>query len=117
MVEEISLTLFGRVQGVNLRWMTKNYCDISGIKGYIMNKEDGTVFIVAQGEKNKLNSFLRWIQNNPGLSKIEEMNCKWKTPSMQFKEFSISREKNYVSDKARSIVNLGRRTIKKNRHT
>ena len=47
-IEELEVELKGRVQGVNFRWMTKRFADKLGLKGYVMNKEDGSVFLTVQ---------------------------------------------------------------------
>jgi len=107
-MEGIIINLYGRVQGVNFRNMIKGFCDSNGIKGFVVNKEDGSVFVEAQGQKEKLTEFLKWVQGNPGLVHLSGMDYKWKKSSVNYKEFTISREGNYIVDKAKSILNLGR---------
>jgi len=105
---EIEIEINGRVQGVNFRNMCKNFCDKYGMSGYIMNKGNGGVFINAQAEREDLERLLLWIQNNPGFIMVESLSYRWKKPSISYKEFSIVKERSYLIDKARSVVNLGK---------
>ena len=114
---EIEIEINGRVQGVNFRNMCKNFCDKYGMIGYIMNKENGGVFINAQAEREDLERLLLWIQNNPGFIMVESLSYRWKKPSISYKEFSIVKERSYLIDKARSVVNLGKFFVgKKNKN-
>ena len=108
---EIQIEVYGRVQGVNFRAMTKSFADELGLNGYVMNRDDGSVLITVQGDKIKLERFLEWMENSPGLSKITHLEHKWKRPSIEYKEFSIARDRGFVADRAKSLVNLGKSFI------
>jgi undecaprenyl diphosphate synthase len=114
-MEGMIINLYGRVQGVNFRYMIKSFCDDHRIKGFVMNKEDGSVFVDAQGERENLVKLINWIQTNPGLVHLSGVNYKWKKSGVNYKEFTISREGNYIADKAKSILNLGRSIAGKER--
>jgi len=111
---ELKIELFGRVQGINFRWMIKHMADENDVRGYVTNKEDGSVLIVAQGEKKQLNDFISWIRSEPGFVKITGLNYAWQEPEIEYKEFTIKREQNYFVDKAKGVVNLTKRIIGKN---
>jgi len=113
MKHELKIEVHGRVQGVNFRFMMKDFADKNGIKGYVMNKDSGDVLIILQGEKKKLESFLKWIQGNPGFVKIEGLSYSWRAPDIEYTEFTIKREQNYFIDKAKGVVNLAKRLIQK----
>lgn len=110
-LKEIEIELFGRVQGVNLRYMIKKYADSLELRGYVMNRKEGSVLVVAQGENEKLNELILWIKKSPGFSQIENINFLWKRPLARYSAFDIIREDNYIIDKAKSLVNLGKSLI------
>ena len=110
-LKEVEIELFGRVQGVNLRFMIKKYADSLGLRGYVMNRKEGSVLVVAQGENEKLNELILWIKKSPGFSQIEHINFLWKKPLARYSAFDIIREDNYMIDKAKSLVNLGKSLI------
>ena len=105
-MNEVEIAAGGRVQGVNFRNMCRNFCYGKGIAGYIMNRNDGSVFINAQGEKKELNGLISWLQSNPGLAKVRKLSCKWKKIEIKYKEFTIKRQSNYVMDRAKGIMNF-----------
>ncbi|AKG04454.2 acylphosphatase [Salimicrobium jeotgali] len=59
------ITVHGRVQGVGFRMSAKQVADRHGITGQVQNKEDGTVEIIAQGEEEKIQEFIKKIENGP----------------------------------------------------
>mmetsp|Transcript_1812 Transcript_1812/g.1889 ORF Transcript_1812/g.1889 Transcript_1812/m.1889 type:complete len:141 (+) Transcript_1812:93-515(+) len=68
---EISLTCRGQVQGPFFRTTTKNEILFNRkLTGYLTEKEGGVTEIVVQGEKSKLESFIRWCKKGPGLGQI-----------------------------------------------
>lgn len=110
-MKEIQIEVYGRVQGVNFRHTLKNFADEIGVKGYALNREDGSVIIIGQGESKKLRSFLHWIEKSPGFSRVDGFSFRWKEPSIKYSEFSIKQGGSYIGDKAKSIVNLGKTII------
>ncbi|MFT8339662.1 acylphosphatase, partial [Schleiferilactobacillus harbinensis] len=45
----VSLHVFGRVQGVGFRWLTKMVADQLGVTGFVKNEFDGSGYIEAAG--------------------------------------------------------------------
>ena len=107
-MNEIEIELRGRVQGVNFRYMCKRVVDKLGLKGYVLNREEGSVKIVVQGKSKDIKMLLSWIGTNPGFARIDGVSYNWQKPSIRYNEFRVVKEKNYMLDKARSILNLGK---------
>jgi undecaprenyl diphosphate synthase len=112
-MEEVEIKARGRVQGVNFRTNIKFYCDLHEIKGYVMNKEDGSLLAVAQGNSDEIESFINWIKSNPGLAKISDINVEKKQVKAKYSGFEVIREGNFFIDKAKSLKRLGESLIKK----
>ena len=68
----------GKVQGVFFRDSTKRKADELGLTGFVRNLEDGTVEVVAQGDKDNLNKLMAFIRNNPGHSNVNEVKINHK---------------------------------------
>jgi acylphosphatase len=68
------ITFFGRVQGIGFRAAAEMLAVKYGIGGWVQNNDDGTVRLVIEGEKEKMNNFIdhlkRYFKNN--IDKIEE---------------------------------------------
>ncbi|MCD6279439.1 acylphosphatase [Candidatus Micrarchaeota archaeon] len=54
----------GRVQGVGFRWLVENIAKRLNINGYVKNLSDGSVEIMCDCDKNKLDIFLNEIEKN-----------------------------------------------------
>ena len=58
MLIEMQAIAHGRVQGIGFRATTKHIADKLHLVGYVRNLPEGTVEIVAQGERQSLEQFL-----------------------------------------------------------
>jgi acylphosphatase len=88
MLQTISITVEGLVQGVFYRQSTKARAIDSGITGEIKNKPDGTVHIIATGTETQLDQFIKWCNKGPEVAIVT--NVKVEKVSLQtFKGFSI----------------------------
>jgi len=54
----------GRVQGVGFRFTAQNLANKYGILGWVRNNPDGTVELVAEAEKGKLDLFLEELRED-----------------------------------------------------
>ena len=50
MKQALAITVKGRVQGVGFRFSTVREAEELGIKGFVENRMDGSVYIEAEGE-------------------------------------------------------------------
>ncbi|KKK89719.1 hypothetical protein LCGC14_2730290, partial [marine sediment metagenome] len=53
----------GRIQGVGFRFTAQRYANEIGVTGYVKNLWSGQVEIVAEGEREKVETFLEKIKN------------------------------------------------------
>ncbi|BCS90936.1 MAG: acylphosphatase [Candidatus Micrarchaeota archaeon] len=71
----IKALIHGHVQGVGYRRFVYNHAVKLGIKGYVKNRDDGSVELVAYGDKAKLDQLLKSIDvdidNGPQVMNIE----------------------------------------------
>jgi len=84
-----SIIVTGKVQGVWFRKYTKDKADELGIKGYVRNESDSTVFISAEGTKEVLRKFIEWLYKGSPLSKVSEVNYDNYIDLQSFTEFEI----------------------------
>lgn len=56
----------GMVQGVGFRWSAAREAKAKGITGYVKNMPDGSVYIEAEGFRDRLNAFVEWCREGPG---------------------------------------------------
>ncbi|MEM5777265.1 MAG: acylphosphatase [Candidatus Aenigmatarchaeota archaeon] len=88
-MKRIHAYISGRVQGVNFRWNTKLMADKLGIKGWVKNLPDGRVEIVAEGDDERIDIFLKYVKKGPLLAKVEKIELKEEVYKNEFKKFLI----------------------------
>ena len=64
-METVHLIIKGKVQGVFYRASAKEMADEIGIKGWVKNRVDGNVEVVATGTKEQIGSFIEWCKRGP----------------------------------------------------
>jgi acylphosphatase len=84
------VVLSGRVQGVGFRNFACYRAFRLGIKGYVTNRWDGKVEVVAEGPVDKLEEFLKELKKGPISAKIKEVDVKFESPTGEFSDFFIS---------------------------
>ena len=57
-----NLKVIGRVQGVFFRVSTQKEAIRLGIRGFVRNEPDGSVYIEAEGDRFELEQLLDWIR-------------------------------------------------------
>ena len=78
----------GHVQGVFFRIKTKQRAEELGITGWVRNREDGSVKVFAQGEKEKLQKLEEWLWIGPSMARVEDVK-KEETASEPLSAFEI----------------------------
>lgn len=83
------ITVSGRVQGVFFRHNTKKTAQNLGLKGYVINLDDGNVEIVAQGSEENLKRFLEFCRKGPMFARVDDVKVKDEKPSNEFEGFEV----------------------------
>ncbi|MCK4664942.1 MAG: acylphosphatase [Bacteroidales bacterium] len=73
MIKHINITVSGRVQGVAFRYSTLNTAKYYDIKGFVKNKVNGSVYIEAEGNKEKLDLFVEWCKKGPDMARVDDI--------------------------------------------
>ncbi len=79
----------GLVQGVFFRANTKRMADILGIKGWVKNLPDGRVEAVFEGEREKVETMIRWCHKGPPSAVVEKVEVIDEEYKGEFKDFKI----------------------------
>ena len=80
--------VMGHVQGVGFRWRASGEARNLGIKGFIKNLSDGSVYIEAEGSIKQLNAFVEWCKKGPGFGFVESVTLDI-LPPFNYKDFRI----------------------------
>ena len=87
----IKIQVSGNVQGVGYRYYTYRTARRLSLAGYVKNKPDGSVEIVAEGDKAKLLSLLEELRIGPPGASVQNLGIKWEDPKNEFYDFKILR--------------------------
>jgi acylphosphatase len=77
----LSVTVFGRVQGVFFRDFTRRQAHVLGLTGYVRNLPDGTVEAVAEGRREALEKLMDLIKVGPSGAQVERVDFRWEEHS------------------------------------
>ena len=84
----LDLVIEGRVQGVGYRYSAKMKAESLGIRGSVLNLRDGSVFVIAQGEKEAMDNFVNWCYKGPQGALVKNIE-KVQGKTEEFSEFRI----------------------------
>lgn len=85
----LEATVAGLVQGVNFRWFTQRVASSLGLVGYVRNQGDGSVRVVAEGDRRDLEELLSQIRVGPSAAVVDEVDFHWTAPRHEFERFQI----------------------------
>jgi acylphosphatase len=72
-MKHLNIRVSGRVQGVGFRYSAVQIARSFGIKGFIRNEPDGSVYIEAEGEEAGIELFLDWCRKGPGHGRVDKV--------------------------------------------
>ena len=77
----------GRVQGVGFRYYVMGEAETIGLSGWVRNRRDGSVEVVAEGEKEQLSSLVLSLKRGPRSSIVNDVKVEWLESTGEFKGF------------------------------
>ena len=89
MRKRAELKIYGKVQGVFFREISRIEARKLNLVGFVGNEPDGTVKIVAEGEDKDLNRIIEWCKYGPDNAEVEKVDVEWSNSVDQFKDFSV----------------------------
>jgi len=76
-VAAVHLFVHGRVQGVFYRAKTQKVAESLGLAGWVRNRDDGSVEIHAEGNREKLEELVAWCRRGPALASVSNIDLNW----------------------------------------
>lgn len=83
------LIVHGHVQGVNFRYSTQQKAMELGLKGWVRNRKEGNVEIIAEGPAEVLDDFINWCKVGPRMATVTEVEMEEVAKTSNLTEFSI----------------------------
>jgi len=76
----LHLRIHGRVQGVFFRASTQEEASRLGLCGWVRNRGDGTVEVVAEGGIEAIRELEAWCQNGPPMASVSRIDSTVEEP-------------------------------------
>ena len=76
MIKHYKIIVKGRVQGVWYRGSTQHKARELGVRGFVKNEPDGSVYIEAEGNEHTLAQLVTWCQKGPELAKVKNVEVR-----------------------------------------
>lgn len=89
MNNDLSMIIFGRVQGVYFRKSTQQQALQRNITGWVRNRKEGTVEVLAQGTEETLISLLEWCKKGPRFARVDRIEINWIKQTQKCSSFEI----------------------------
>jgi acylphosphatase len=79
-VARARIRVTGVVQGVGYRYFVRNSAVSLGVDGTVRNMPDGSVQVVAEGERGLVDELIRQLRVGPRYASVEGMDVRWEEP-------------------------------------
>ncbi len=82
----------GRVQGVGFRYFVQESATYLGVSGWVRNRWDESVEVVAEGERAALERLLDALRRGPRMSFVSNVQVEWGEGTGKFVRFTVNRD-------------------------
>jgi len=89
MTQRLIATVRGRVQGVGFRWFVMREAERLGLSGWVANAADGSVRVVAEGERADLDVFAERLSVGPAGARVLDVSLGWSAATGAEAGFSV----------------------------
>ena len=87
--ERLHATVFGRVQGVSFRFYTRDTAAELDLTGWVANRYDGSVEVIAEGPRSALDQLLEFLHQGPPMAYVDQVQHEFRPATGEFKRFTI----------------------------
>jgi acylphosphatase len=89
-MKQVHLVVRGRVQGVFFRASTQREARRLGLTGWVKNRADGGVEILAEGEEDSLRKLGMWAERGPSAARVDDVQVRWRAYAGDHPDFRIT---------------------------
>ncbi|QPC81311.1 acylphosphatase [Phototrophicus methaneseepsis] len=90
-MKRLHAIVHGHVQGVYFRATTQDRAVQLSITGWVRNNADGTVEVIAEGSKDKLEVLHNFLLQGPPSARDSSVDVNWSDAAGTFYEFTVQR--------------------------
>ncbi len=86
----VQILVHGRVTGVYFRAAAQREAKRLGITGWVRNRNDGTVEILAEGEEDAVKELIGWTHHGPSAARVEDIDVRYRSYTGEHSDFRIT---------------------------
>jgi acylphosphatase len=79
----------GRVTGVFFRAAAQREARRLGITGWVRNRPDGRIELLAEGEEDAIKEMVSWTHHGPSAARVDDVDVRWRGYTGEFSDFRI----------------------------
>lgn len=88
-MKQMQATVRGRVQGVGFRAFAQREAVRLGLAGWVANRADGSVEVVAEGPEDALDRLVRWLHRGPPAAHVNTVDVRRGEATGEFRDFHV----------------------------
>ncbi|OGD57121.1 hypothetical protein A2V71_01655 [Candidatus Berkelbacteria bacterium RBG_13_40_8] len=88
-ISRLKIAIHGQVQGVFFRAEIQQIAEGLNLTGFAKNLDDGSVGVVAEGDKENLEKLLEWCHKGSDLARVTKVESSWGEPIGEFEGFQV----------------------------
>ena len=73
-IKNLRVVVSGKVQNVFFRASVKKVADILGVKGFVRNEHNGSVFVEVEGEDEMVNKLVDYCHHGPDHARVDKVS-------------------------------------------
>ena len=89
-MERLHGLIRGDVQGVGFRYFLMRQAHALGLRGWVRNRDDGSVEFVAEGPKPDLEHLLEAARRGPSQARVSDVRAEWSGATGGLKPFDLA---------------------------
>ncbi len=83
------LRVHGYVQGVWYRGSAQRQARALGLVGYAENLDDGSVYVVAEGDETSVERLVTWCRKGPPAARVSHVDVRRAPATGEFHDFEV----------------------------
>jgi acylphosphatase len=89
-VERLHGLVHGDVQGVGFRYFLMGEAQRLGLRGWVRNRDDGTVEFVAEGTRADLERLKQAAEKGPRMARVDRVDVRWSAAAGGLEGFDLT---------------------------
>jgi len=85
----VHVIVSGLVQGIGFRSSVRNEAAMTGVKGYVKNRNDGKVEAVFEGEESNVLNMAEFCRHGPSGASVDDVEVNMEEYTGEFNSFDI----------------------------